>query len=154
VVPVGNDGNGNGSGSSIKLEDAKVVVAAFRAMTHPLRPAILSLLKEHGKRSPSQLHVELKQPLGNVSYHVRCLYEARLLKSEGTRPRRGAVEHFYSLTAFGEAVLAFTAEAQVKLAESAPPKRGAAAHKKQKAAKPRARKAAAPRRAKAAAPAA
>jgi DNA-binding transcriptional ArsR family regulator len=102
---VGNDGNSNGG--SIKLEDAKVVVAAFRAMTHPLRPTILSLLKEHGKRSPSQLHTELEQPLGNVSYHVRFLYEARLLKSEGTRPRRGAVEHFYSLTAFGEAVLAF-----------------------------------------------
>jgi DNA-binding transcriptional ArsR family regulator len=138
--------NGNGSR---RLEDAKVIVAAFQAMTHPLRPAILQLLKEHGKRSPSQLHGELEQPLGNVSYHVRRLYDARLLKSEGTRPRRGAVEHFYSLTAFGEAVLDFADEAQGKLQLSAPPKRGAAAHKKN--VKRPARKAAAPRRAKAAA---
>jgi DNA-binding transcriptional ArsR family regulator len=147
VVPVSKK-NGNGK---INLEDAKVVVAAFRAMTHPLRPAILRLIEEHGKRSPSQLHGELEQPLGNVSYHVRCLYDARLLKSEGTRPRRGAVEHFYSLTAFGEAVLAFADDAQSKLAESAPPKRGRPAAEKRSTVKPRSRRKAAPRRAKAAA---
>lgn len=45
--------------------------------------------------SPSEIAEELGAPLGNVSYHVRYLERVGLLKLVKTRPRRGAVEHYY-----------------------------------------------------------
>jgi DNA-binding transcriptional ArsR family regulator len=45
--------------------------------------------------SPSHLAEEMDEPLGNVSYHVRQLVNEKVLVMTDTKPRRGAVEHFY-----------------------------------------------------------
>lgn len=66
------------------------------AATHPLQIEILDLLDE-GPASPNQLSQRLRQPLGNVSYHVSKLRERQLVELVDTKPRRGAVEHFYAL---------------------------------------------------------
>lgn len=76
------------------VTDPRVV----KALAHPLRVRILGAL-ERGTASPNELAAELDAPLGNVSYHVRQLASAGLLKLVRETPRRGAVEHFYSLDA-------------------------------------------------------
>lgn len=65
---------------------------------HPLRLACLRHIAENGKSSPSNIHQDIGDKLGNVSYHVRALVDAGLIELVETKPRRGAVEHFYSLT--------------------------------------------------------
>ena len=71
--------------------------AIARAALHPLRLRILdwAAADPDGRFSPSQLASEFGEPLGNVSYHVRQLHDQGLLRTAGTRPRRGAVEHYY-----------------------------------------------------------
>jgi DNA-binding transcriptional ArsR family regulator len=59
---------------------------------------ILQRLTEHGEASPSELADALGEPLGNVSYHVRVLRELDCLELVRTKPRRGALEHFYRAT--------------------------------------------------------
>jgi DNA-binding transcriptional ArsR family regulator len=67
-----------------------------KALAHPLRGQILTLLEDGGRKSPSELAGELEgAPLGNVSYHVRYLHGQDLIRLVATEPRRGAVEHFY-----------------------------------------------------------
>jgi DNA-binding transcriptional ArsR family regulator len=56
--------------------------------------SILSAL-EHRVASPSELAEELDVPLPNLSYHIRMLVQLDLLKLVRTRPRRGAIEHYY-----------------------------------------------------------
>jgi len=65
-----------------------------KALAHPLRVSILSALA-HRVASPSQLAEELDVPLPNLSYHIRMLVQLDLLKLVKTRPRRGAIEHYY-----------------------------------------------------------
>jgi DNA-binding transcriptional ArsR family regulator len=65
-----------------------------KALAHPLRVSILSALA-HRTASPSQLAEELDVPLPNLSYHIRMLVQLDLLKLVKTRPRRGAIEHYY-----------------------------------------------------------
>jgi DNA-binding transcriptional ArsR family regulator len=65
-----------------------------KALAHPLRVSILSAL-EHRVASPSELAEELEVPLPNLSYHIRMLVQLDLLKLVKTRPRRGAIEHYY-----------------------------------------------------------
>jgi DNA-binding transcriptional ArsR family regulator len=65
------------------------------ALSHPLR---ISIMREAGEPfSPKQLSDRWggEVSLQLIAYHVRLLAEAGLLKLESTRPRRGAVEHFY-----------------------------------------------------------
>jgi hypothetical protein len=45
--------------------------------------------------SPSQVSGELRQPLPNISYHVRVLAECEAITLVSTRPVRGSMEHFY-----------------------------------------------------------
>jgi DNA-binding transcriptional ArsR family regulator len=66
-----------------------------KALAHPLRVAILAILEER-VASPREISEELEAPLGLVSYHVRTLARLGLAKLERTRPRRGALEHYYS----------------------------------------------------------
>lgn len=73
------------------LTDAKVV----KALAHPLRTKLLTML-DRREASPSQLSVELGEPLGTVSYHVRMLYDMDLLRLVGEKRQRGAVEHYYT----------------------------------------------------------
>jgi hypothetical protein len=49
--------------------------------------------------SPVELAAEFRAPLGNVSYHVRVLLGRGLLKKAGTATRRGAVQHYYAISA-------------------------------------------------------
>ena len=69
-----------------------------KALGHPLRTAILV---ELGQRtaSPVGLARDLDEPIGNVSYHVRVLLDLDCIELVETRPRRGALEHFYRATA-------------------------------------------------------
>jgi len=76
------------------VTDPRVV----KALAHPLRVEILGAL-EHRTASPNELAGELGAPLGNVSYHVRQLAAAGLLRLVREIPRRGAVEHYYCLDA-------------------------------------------------------
>lgn len=66
----------------------------MRAMSHPLRVRMLRILSDR-IASPNQLATIVEEPLGTVAYHVRVLVENGCLVLEGTRRRRGAIEHFY-----------------------------------------------------------
>lgn len=66
------------------------------AVKHPLRRRILRLaVKAPDALSPVQVAARLDEHLSNVSYHIRQLRKAGLLRLVGTRQRRGAMEHFY-----------------------------------------------------------
>jgi DNA-binding transcriptional ArsR family regulator len=65
-----------------------------KALSHPLRTRILQLLSE-GVASPNEMAKALGEPLGNVSYHVRILLAHECIELVETKPRRGALEHFY-----------------------------------------------------------
>lgn len=65
-----------------------------KALAHPLRVQLLSLLNE-GVASPNELAKKLDEPLTNVSYHVRMLHDLGCIELVETEPRRGALEHYY-----------------------------------------------------------
>jgi DNA-binding transcriptional ArsR family regulator len=65
-----------------------------KALSHPLRAHVLIILNER-VASPNEIANELEEPLGNVSYHVKTLAEMGCIELVRTRPRRGAIEHFY-----------------------------------------------------------
>ncbi|HEX7060280.1 MAG TPA: winged helix-turn-helix domain-containing protein [Solirubrobacterales bacterium] len=69
----------------------------IRALGHPLRQRILHALGEE-VASPSELSRKLGARLGNVSYHVKILFECQAIELVKTAPVRGAVEHFYRAT--------------------------------------------------------
>jgi DNA-binding transcriptional ArsR family regulator len=73
-----------------EIDDPRFV----KALAHPLRVQILRVLQDR-VASPSEIAAELSASLGNVSYHVRFLARSDLLELVETRPRRGAIEHYY-----------------------------------------------------------
>lgn len=73
-----------------EIDDARLV----KGLAHPLRIHILRVL-ENRVASPSEIADEIDAPLGNVSYHVRFLARVGLIELASTKPRRGAVEHYY-----------------------------------------------------------
>jgi DNA-binding transcriptional ArsR family regulator len=75
----------------VDVTDPRVV----KALAHPLRVRILSMLDE-SVLSPTQMANELDVPIGNVSYHTRQLLELGLIKLVRETPRRGAIEHHYA----------------------------------------------------------
>jgi DNA-binding transcriptional ArsR family regulator len=66
----------------------------IKALGHPLRTRILSILNERVS-SPSDLAEELSKSVGDTSYHVKVLKEMGFIEMVDTKPRRGAVEHYY-----------------------------------------------------------
>jgi DNA-binding transcriptional ArsR family regulator len=68
------------------------------ALRHPLRRQILKSMVEHDPISPRQIADELKEPLSNVSYHVRVLADCGVAALVDTTPVRGSMQHFYSPT--------------------------------------------------------
>ena len=66
----------------------------LKALSHPTRIRVLAILRER-KASPNELSDMLGEGLGTVAYHVRTLKNLGLVKLVDTRPRRGAIEHFY-----------------------------------------------------------
>ncbi|MGH2762666.1 MAG: helix-turn-helix domain-containing protein [Thermoleophilaceae bacterium] len=69
-----------------------------KALAHPLRLRILSVLEER-TASPKEISDEVDAPLTHVSYHVRQLAELGVIKLVRTRQVRGAIEHHYRLEA-------------------------------------------------------
>lgn len=66
-----------------------------KALSHRLRAEILTFLTEHKKASPVEMSRELLAPVGDISHHVKQLVKYGCAEEVETRPRRGAVEHFY-----------------------------------------------------------
>lgn len=73
-----------------EIDDPRLV----KGLAHPLRIHILRVLQDR-VASPSEIAGEIDAPLGNVSYHVRFLARVGLIELATTKPRRGAVEHYY-----------------------------------------------------------
>jgi DNA-binding transcriptional ArsR family regulator len=67
----------------------------IKALAHPLRVRILSVLETRELASPNELSEELEVSLGVVSYHVRRLHALGFLELVRRTPRRGAIEHHY-----------------------------------------------------------
>ena len=68
------------------------------ALRHPLRRRILQVMADGKAVSPRELSLTLRQPLSNVSYHVRVLAKCAAVTLVETKPVRGSVQHFYRCT--------------------------------------------------------
>src|ERR1700753_677762 len=68
------------------------------ALRHPLRRQILRAMAATDPISPRQISDELREPLSNVSYHVRVLADCGAVTLVDTEPVRGSMQHFYSST--------------------------------------------------------
>lgn len=83
-----------------KLQPPPGTPELMRAMGHPVRVDVLRLMLNppEGRTdwSPSELADELALPLPNVAYHIRLLLQYRIVRQTRTRPRRGAIEHWYA----------------------------------------------------------
>lgn len=66
------------------------------ALRHPLRRQILRAMVKQNPLSPREISDELKEPLSNVSYHVRVLADCGAAALVDTTPVRGSMQHFYS----------------------------------------------------------
>lgn len=73
--------------------------AVINALNHSLRRDILRRLAKYGSEgaSPKMLADEFGGDISLqlIAYHVRLLADPGILKLVNTKPRRGAVEHFY-----------------------------------------------------------
>ncbi len=65
------------------------------ALRHPLRRQILQRMDDEKAISPRELSSALRQPLSNISYHVRVLAECEAVALVETKPVRGSMQHFY-----------------------------------------------------------
>jgi DNA-binding transcriptional ArsR family regulator len=82
---------------SAKTERRKAAENRIKAMSHPLRAAVLRILVDR-TASPAEMARELEEELSNVSYHTKQLVEFECAELVSTRPVRGALEHFYRAT--------------------------------------------------------
>lgn len=82
---------------STKTERQQAAQNRIKAMNHPVRAAVLSILAER-TCSPAEMARELDEDLSNVSYHTKQLVELECAELVSTRPVRGALEHFYRAT--------------------------------------------------------
>ena len=74
--------------------EARPQAALAKALTHPLRAHLLTILAER-TASPKEIADELQEALPNVSYHVRVLEDLGLVELIEEEAIRGAVAHFY-----------------------------------------------------------
>jgi DNA-binding transcriptional ArsR family regulator len=72
--------------------------AQVKAMSHPLRTGILSLLHERAA-TVNELAAALERPKSTVAHHVKVLGEAGLVRVVRTRQVRAIEERFYGRTA-------------------------------------------------------
>ncbi|NUT55776.1 MAG: helix-turn-helix transcriptional regulator [Thermoleophilia bacterium] len=73
-----------------RLDDPRLV----RALSHPLRVRILSILDEE-TASAVEIARSLRADIGVVAYHIRTLHRLGLLELVRETPRRGAIQRFY-----------------------------------------------------------
>jgi hypothetical protein len=85
---------GKDKSSPKKKGDELVDQNLIYGLSHPLRVRCLVLLCDD-IMSPRAISDELGEGLSKVAYHVKILVKTGLAESVGTRPVRGAVEHFY-----------------------------------------------------------
>jgi DNA-binding transcriptional ArsR family regulator len=78
----------------MKDDDAAQIA---KALSHPLRIALLRTLRDQTDLSPVEYARKSSQPLGNVSYHMTALADAQVVAVAATFARRGAMEHRYAL---------------------------------------------------------
>jgi predicted ArsR family transcriptional regulator len=79
-------------------EKSKAPIESLAAIvTHPLRRRIWYAMAEQRPISPRELADELKEPVNDVAYHVRRLRDLGIIELAGTRPVRGATQHFYRI---------------------------------------------------------
>jgi DNA-binding transcriptional ArsR family regulator len=77
-------------------EISKAQVESLAAIvTHPVRRRIWYAMAEQRPISPRELADELREPVNDVAYHVRRLRDMGIIELAGTRPVRGATQHFY-----------------------------------------------------------
>jgi DNA-binding transcriptional ArsR family regulator len=69
----------------------------IKAAAHPVRAKVLAMMAGQTV-SPKEVAATLNKPIANVAYHVRELERAGLIELVDERKRRGATEHFYSVT--------------------------------------------------------
>jgi predicted transcriptional regulator len=63
-------------------------------VSHALRRRLWDAIAER-PISPRELADELGEPVNDVAYHVRVLRDMGVIEPAGTRPVRGATQHFY-----------------------------------------------------------
>src|ERR1700760_3336719 len=68
------------------------------ALRPPLRRQTLRTMAVQEPISPRQISDELREPLSNISYHVRVLADCGAVTLVDTEPVRGSMQHFYSST--------------------------------------------------------
>ena len=85
------------------------LASSFGALAHPTRLRVLGELRDGDALSPRRLaeRVTPPTPLANVAHHVRELAARGIVDTAGTRPVRGALEHFYTLSPRGRELLEF-----------------------------------------------
>lgn len=83
---------GNGRADRDPVRDAAILIS----LRHPLRRRILkAMITAEEPSSPRGIATELKEPLSNVSYHVRVLADHGTATLHDTEPVRGSVRHLY-----------------------------------------------------------
>lgn len=108
--------------------DLRVVAASFSALAHPTRLGILGHLRDGGVLSPKQLALRVTPPtaLANVAHHTRELAALGLVEPAGTRPARGALEHFYRLSPLGRELVELVDRVSARVASPVTPRPDAA----------------------------
>lgn len=98
-MPRGKSSNGSGAENGAHLP-VLVDPRFTKALDHVLRQHIL-LTAVAGEVSPKELSQALGENLNQVSYHVKVLRDDcdGIIEETRTKPRRGAVEHYYRATA-------------------------------------------------------
>ena len=72
-----------------------VDIRVVKALGHPTRVRILTILRDRELASPVELSSELGVPLGTIGYHVRRLEQLGFIELARRTQRRGAIEHHY-----------------------------------------------------------
>lgn len=80
---------------TVRLAAEDVDTRVVKALGHPTRVRILSVLRERELASPVELSHELGIALGTIGYHVRKLETLGFIELAKRTQRRGAVEHHY-----------------------------------------------------------
>lgn len=80
-----------------KAKSKEQVESLAAIVTHPLRRRIWDAITEH-PISPRELADQLREPVNDVAYHTRKLRDLGVIEPAGTRPVRGATQHFYRAT--------------------------------------------------------
>jgi DNA-binding transcriptional ArsR family regulator len=101
--------------------------AQFKALGHPARHRLVNVLRQR-PATLRQLGTALGLAKGTVSYHLRVLREAGLVRRAGTRHVRGGTEEYFALVSgdfrHGDGAMGPEFLVRAALAEMRPPRPG------------------------------